>query len=40
VGRVRDSGKSVGACEDEREKGRKREREKDRKKEKEKERKR
>ena len=40
VGRVRDSGKSVGACEDEREKGRKREREKARTKEKEKERKR
>ena len=31
VGRVRDSGKSVGACEDEREKKRKREREKERK---------
>ena len=40
VGRVRDSGKSVGACEDEREKERKREREKERKKEREKERKR
>ena len=34
VGRVRDCGKSVGACEDEREKERKTERDKERKKEK------
>ena len=37
VGRVRDSGKSVGACEDEREKGRKRERERQKKRKRERE---